>query len=174
MGDFNAHHEAWDSTLADSRGEALSDSIDLSPLIILNEPTIPTHLPSNGNPSSPDASLASAHVDLASTWVTHVQLNSDHLPVIISLPADQDMPPRATKSYTNFRKADWAVFIRECEAEFRSLPMPSSVGAGEKVFRDVLLKAAKHAIPAGYCRNYTPGMSKEAFVLLKERLSTSG
>jgi hypothetical protein len=36
VGDFNAHHDAWDSTLADSRGGAISDSIKISPLIQFN------------------------------------------------------------------------------------------------------------------------------------------
>jgi exonuclease III len=46
MGDLNAHHEAWDFTLADSwGGRTISDGFELSPLVILNNPDVPTRLP---------------------------------------------------------------------------------------------------------------------------------
>jgi hypothetical protein len=135
----------------------------------LNDPDTPTSLPKSGAPTSPDVTLASAHVALASTWVTNVKLNSDHLPITITLPSDEVSPPRTAKLYTNFRKADWPAFIRECEAVFRGLEMPTSCGAGEKTYRRVLLTAAKHAIPAGYRRDCTPGISREAADLIVER-----
>jgi hypothetical protein len=168
-GDLNAHHEAWDSFLADPRGESLLDAIKISPLIILNEAGSPTRLPKSGLPSSPDLSLASAHVALAATWETHVHLNSDHLPITITLPCDDAPPPRAAKTYTNFRKAYWPAFIRESEGVFRGLQMPTSVGAGEKIFRKVLLTAAKHAILAGFRKDCKPGLSSEANILINER-----
>lgn len=102
-GDFNAHHEAWDSSLADPRGDLLSDAIEISRLIILNDPGTPTCLPKSGSLSSPYLFLASAHVALAATWATHVNLNSDHLPITISLSCEDAPPPRAAKSYTNFQ-----------------------------------------------------------------------
>jgi hypothetical protein len=147
----------------------LSDAIEISPLIILNDSGSPTRLPKSGSPSSPNLSLASAHVALAATWETHVQLNSDHLPITITLPCDDAPPPKAAKTYTNFRKADWPAFIRESEGVFRGLQMPASVGAGEKIFCKVLLTAAKHAIPAGFCKDCKPGLSHEANILINER-----
>jgi hypothetical protein len=100
-GDFNAHHEGWHSSLSDSRGELIADQIEDSPLIALNLDT-PTRLPSSGSPTSSDITLASAHIALAATWLTHVRLNSDHLPITISLPSDGAPPLRAAKSYVNF------------------------------------------------------------------------
>jgi hypothetical protein len=152
-GDLNAHHAAWDSSLSDPRGVAISNAVDISPLVTLNVPSSPTRFPKSGAPLSPDVTMASAHVALALTWTTHIQLNSDHLPITISLPSDDALPPRAAKTYTNFRKADWPMFIRESEAVFRSLERPTSCGAGEKIFHETLLSASKHAIPAGYEEN---------------------
>jgi hypothetical protein len=146
----------------------VADQIELSPLIILNSDT-PTRLPESGAASSPDVTLASAHIVLASTWVTHVNLNSDHLPITILLPSDEVLPRRSAKCYTNFRKANWSMFIRESEAAFRQLERPTSCGAGVKAFYQVILKAAKHSIPAGYRCDFTPGISREAAELIKER-----
>jgi hypothetical protein len=113
--------------------------------------------------------LASAHLALAFTWASHVRLNSDHLPVTISLPFDGTPPPQAAKTYTDFRKADWAAFVRESEGAFSSLQKPTSCGASEKVFRGVLLAAAKHSIPAGYNKEWVPGLSCEVTSLISER-----
>jgi hypothetical protein len=169
MGNFNAHHEAWDSTLSDSRGETISDAIVLSPLVILNNPDVPTRLPRNVAPSSPDLAVASAHIALASTWSMHIRLNSNHLPMTIALPCELAQSPRTAKTYTNFKKADWPAFIRESEAAFRNQPKPTSVSSGEKVFRKILLTASKHAVPSSYRRECVPGISREASVLISER-----
>jgi hypothetical protein len=168
-GDLNAHHEAWDSSLTDPRGDSILASVEISPLISLNDPDTPTRLPKSSTAASPDVTLASAHVALVSTWATHVQLNSDHLPITVSLPCDEVPPPRTTKSFTNFCKADWPAFIRESEGIFRGLETPLSCGAGEKLFRNVLQTAAKHSIPAGYRRECTPGISREAAAFIMER-----
>jgi hypothetical protein len=167
-GDFNAYHEGWHSSVVDSRGKLVADQIKDSPLIALNLDA-PTRLPSSGSPTSPDITLASAHIALAATWLTHVRLNSDHLLITISMPSDGAPPFRAAKSSVNFRKADWAAYVRESEAEFRSQPLPFSCGAGKRVFCNIQLRAAKHAIPAGYHPDFVPGMTQEAVKLIHER-----
>jgi hypothetical protein len=130
---------------------------------------MPTRLPNHGSPSSPDVSVASAHLALACTWSTHLKLNSDHLLITITFPSDDIPSPRKAKSYTNFNKADWPAFIHETEAKFRSLPPPSSVGAGEKIFRVILQTASSHCIPAGFRRSCIPGTSCEAASLINHR-----
>jgi hypothetical protein len=100
---------------------------------------------------------------LAATWTTHIQLNSDHLPITITLPSDDALPPRVAKTFTNFRKANWPAFIRESEGVFRGLQKPTSVGAGEKFFCDVPLTAAKHAILAGFRKDCKPGRAELMF-----------
>jgi hypothetical protein len=112
-------------------------------------------------PSSPDVTLASAHLALEMTWFKHVTLDLDHLLITISLPSDQ--PPKASgaRIYTNFQKADWAHYVREVEARIRSKPLPTSAASGEKVFREVLLSAAKHSISAGFVQDCEMGLSRE-------------
>ena len=57
-GDINAHDPLWHSSIQDARGTLLSQVIGDSDLGVLNTDT-PTRLPSNGQPTSPDISLAS-------------------------------------------------------------------------------------------------------------------
>jgi hypothetical protein len=41
--------------------------------------------------------------------------------------------------------------------------------AGEKRFRELLLSASKHHIPAGFQKDFKPGLYREAVDLIKER-----
>jgi hypothetical protein len=63
LGDLNVHHSSWDTSLSDMHGGAFMTSIDLSPVLILNEGDV-TRVPSAQNQpsSSSDVSLASAHL----------------------------------------------------------------------------------------------------------------
>jgi hypothetical protein len=167
-GDLNAHHEGWDVILVDPRGEKIADQIEHCPLLILNDANLPTRLPNNGSSSSPDLTLASAHVALASTWATNVKLNSDHLPITVTLPSDEAPPQRAARSYINFRKANWPLFIRESEAAFRDPQRPTSCSAGVRIFNKIISKAAKHAVLVGLHRNHAPGISWEVAELIRE------
>jgi hypothetical protein len=128
----------WDSSLTDSRGEALADDFDNSPLIVLNQ-DVPTRLPSSESPKTPDVTVACAHLTLASVWTTHIRLNSDHLPITIYFSSDETPAQQTSKFYTDFQKADWPAYVRETEAAFRSLLLPTSCGAGEKAFCNVII-----------------------------------
>ena len=166
LGDLNAHHESW-STLSDIRGATFIDQIENSSFVFLNTESS-TRCPTNGNLSSPDLSLASAHLALAVIWQTEVQLNSDHLPISISFL--DDLPNiRTTKTYTNFHKANWAQYVRESENLFEGLPLPRSCAKGEKIFRDIVLTASKHSIPSGFQKSFSPGLPREAKNLMEQR-----
>jgi len=145
VGDFNAHHSLWYSNLdQNTRGNKLSAEIEMSLYGILNSKS-PTRLPINGNPSSPDISLASPNLLPDTTWRVATRLNSDHLPIIISL---ENKTPLQSPKYTflNFNKADWSKFTVETEALFNlSLKTTSSLKAPnkEKVFRAIITKISK-------------------------------
>jgi hypothetical protein len=141
------------------RGQKISDSDEISPLIILNE-DVPTRLPSNGSPSSPDITMASAHVALASTRATYVSMNSDHLPITISLPSKQASPHHSQKTFTNFNKADWPMFVQLTETVFRSALQLQSCSTGVKIFNNILRSASKKAILAGFRHDFLPGISR--------------
>jgi hypothetical protein len=91
-----------------------------------------------------------------------------HLPIGISF--DDDVPlPRTACTYVNLKKAKWGLYTSEVESLFASEPLPISTSTGEKVFRWILLTASKHNIPAGYRKNFQPGMPREAVDLANER-----
>ena len=167
LGDLNAHSEAWFSSLSDVRGDSLVGQFEDSNFYILNTNSH-TRRPTNGNTSSPDVSLISSHLALSVEWETHVALNSDHLPISITF--IDDLPPlRTSKTFINFKRAKWGHFTSETERVFADLPRPASCSAGEKVFRRVLLKASRRHIPAGFRKDFMPGMSRESIELTKER-----
>ena len=173
MGDFNAHNAAWYSSTRDAaaagRGSAIVEAINDSNLTLLNL-DFPTRLPKSGNPSSPDLTLCSPHLALDADWTPLTTLNSDHLPIIITIDHDLSSlpdPPRHT--FTNFRRARWNDFLEETEADFARLPLPDACDSGERVFRGVLLKASLHHIPQGNVPHPIPRLSDEARTLIRQR-----
>ena len=175
MGDFNAHNAAWYSSTRDEaaagRGSAIVEALNDSNLTLLNLDH-PTRLPKSGNPSSPDLTLCSPHLALDADWNPLTTLNSDHLPIIITIDHDISSipdPPRHT--FTNFRRARWNDFLEETEADFARLPLPDACDSGEGVFRRVLLKASLHHIPQGNVPHAIPKLSDEARTLARQRES---
>ena len=83
-------------------------------------------------------------------------LNSDHLPIVISLFGDDPAVPRTRSTYTNFRRADWPGFRNELENLVENLPQPRSCMQGEKLLREAVNTASKHNIPSGYRPVFTP------------------
>ena len=167
MGDFNAHHDSWYSTLRNPRGDSISDLIDNSLFTTLNTDT-PTRLPSNGSPSSPDLSLTPAHLFPSFSWSTSTTLNSDHLPILLSI-LDSSPPTCPARLFINFKLARWREFKEESECHFDRVPAPTSCDQGEKVFRQILLTAAKHNFPAGFWKTFTNGLPREAVPLARRR-----
>ena len=104
---------------------------------------------------------------LSVTWSTSVHLSSDHLPITITF--DDETPhPRTTRTFINFKRADWPKYNEEADRLVAALPPPSSCSSGEKAFREAILTAAKHHIPAGYRKDFVPGRCPEV-VALQER-----
>ena len=169
LGDFNAHHQLWYSTGRESqRSKDLVDAINNSTICPINEDT-PTRLPSNGAPSSPDISLLDSRLVPTSTWATLTSMNSDHLPILISLELAVRLPTRTKKTYMNLKKANWEGYTQESENLIRNLPPPSSCAKDEAGFRNALLTAAKHHIPSGYVKDFVPSLPKTAIDLIKTR-----
>jgi hypothetical protein len=128
----------------------------------------PTRLPSNGNSSSPDISLISAHLALSVSWDADISLNSDHLPICSSVIDDQP-PPRTSKCYVSFKQAKWGLWTSETERRFASSPLPTSCSKGVKLFQSILCKASGHHIPAGFRKDFRPGLPRAAIDLTEER-----
>ena len=119
-------------TRAAARGYLIDDLVTDNGLIFLNSDS-PTRLPSHGNPSSPDLTIATPHIGIDSEWSTLITLNSDHLPVFIRLGGafSTDFPEHPHRTFTNLRRADWTSFTRVTEEGFSGLAPPSSCSAGE-------------------------------------------
>ena len=174
LGDFNAHHPSWYSSTSDSsaasRGDSIQDSLTDSDLVLLNTDQA-TRLPTSGNPSSPDLSIASPHIAIDSEWRPIITGNSDHLPIIIQLgrvfSMDCPEPPRHT--FTNFRKANWEAFTAWTEERFAALEPPTSCSTGEGTFRRILLDATKQFVPKGNIPNMIPNLSDSTKRLIRER-----
>jgi hypothetical protein len=169
LGDFNAHHSDWYSSLSDARGDLLADSVDGSSLFVLNGDS-PTRLPKAANqcPSSPVVTLVPAHVAVSLNWTTHTTLNSDHLPITVSF-SDIISPLRSRRTFTNLLKADWAGYIREIKISLSNIPPPVSCAKGKKVFRNILLQASRHNIPSGFRKDFISGLPADAKHLIKQR-----
>jgi hypothetical protein len=129
----------------------------------------PTRLPYNNNPgSSPDVSIASAHLLSSLNWSVLTTLNSDHLPIIVSFLTD-DPPPRLRRSFTNFKLADWPGFLWESEELISGLDPLTSCARDAQKFSNVLLSASKHNIPSGFRKDFIPGLPNAAKDLIRER-----
>ena len=168
MGDFNAHDSLWHSTIKDSRGEKLSEDISNSNFGTLNCDK-PTRLPTSGQPTSPDISLASHSLLPVIDWDVITSLNSDHLPIVLTMQADFQEQYSNRKTFVNFNKADWGTFTSLTEEEFSKLDEPLNVYEGEKRFRKIINKVSNLCIPQGRIKTVYPEVPREAATLIKER-----
>ena len=165
VGDINGHNELWSSGANDVRGDALADEIDSKNAVVLNNPDFFTRPTSS---SSPDLAVVPPNLALSLSWNIVTSLNSDHLPFCVNF--DGDTPPtRSARSFTNFRKADWAAFEQCSEDQFSRTPLPTSCSAGEKVWRHILQKASARSIPSGFRSDFCPGIDPDSARLMKER-----
>ena len=80
-----------------------------------------------------------------------------------------NFPEPAHRTFINFRKADWVAFSREVEDAFSMEELPSSCGAGEKVFRRILTTASRRHVPRGHIPNCIPNLSHHAKSLIHQR-----
>ena len=160
LGDLNAHDALWHSPISDSRGSIISDEIGNSNFATINEDS-PTRLPSNGQPTSPDVTLASLSLLPYLSWTTQTELSSDHLPITISLETEIKSIPSENKTFINFRKADWDKFTTLTEDKFSKARPPTDVYSGEKFFRNIINKAANSTIPKGRIPEVFPNTPTE-------------
>ena len=168
LGDFTAHHRLWYSTTTDARGNKVAEEIDNFNYGCLKL-YAPTRVPTNVTSSSPDISLASLSTLTASNWQTVTTLNSDHLPIIISLQTTVVCNPAQHLTYVNLKKARWVAYRQKVEVEVAKLPPPANVQRGEKLFRQVLPRATIHHIPMGRYKLNSPPLPAEITRLMEER-----
>ena len=107
LGNFNCHHPLWDSKgTSDSRREEVFNWAISSDLFPLNDPGIPTLL----HRSSPDIFFAPSSLALYCSWGVLLDLGSDHLPILLSVPLSPVFHPNERPPSFNFHKACWEDF----------------------------------------------------------------
>ena len=168
LGDFNAHDPLWHSSIQDTRGADIAEEIGNSAYGVINE-NQPTRLPSNGQATSPDISLASTSIMTSTEWKTETSLGSDHLPIIIKIGTTIKPSFSDHRNFINFNKANWEKFNNITEEKFQSLPDPTDVHKAEKEFRKIINKAAKRTIPGGRIKEIIPEIPTSTADKIKER-----
>ena len=174
VGDLNAHDTLWNSSIQDPRGAVFAEEIGNSDFGVLNTEKA-TRVPTNGQPTSPDVSLASFSLLPVCDWDTETTFGSDHLPVIISVSARIEKSLSEKKTFTNFNKAKWNDYTKLTEEEFSKCPEPTDVYAAEIRFRKIINKVSKICIPSGRIKEVYPGIPTEAArkMELRDTLRTS-
>ena len=105
-GDINAHSTLWHSYTDHHRGELISETLSNSNHITLNTDT-PTRVPKNAHqqPTSPDITTISFSLYNRTTGKTIHALNSDHLPILLTIQTDNKHTIQQNRrSYTNYRE----------------------------------------------------------------------
>ena len=168
LGDMNAHDHLWNSNIQDNRGSIFADEISQSYQGVLNEEQ-PTRLPTYGQPTSPDISLASLSLLPNIKWEVKKSLGSDHLPIVITISTSLKQSKSIKRTYVNFKKADWEKFTSMTEEKFSTLPAPTNIFNAEKTFRRIIKKASKVSIPAGRIKDTIPEIPTSAMEKIKKR-----
>ena len=112
----------------------------------LNDPDTPTLLHrSSGSRSSPDISFASSTLAFSCSWEVLQDLDSDHLPILLSIPLSPVYHPNKRPPSFNFQKACWDGFDSYCPSaeKYSSLSLSSAAA----LFTSLALNAAKSSIP---------------------------
>ena len=111
-------------------------------------------MPNNAHqqPTSTDITTISSSLYNRTTWKTIHALNSDHLPILLTIQTDNKhtiqtdnkhtiQPNR--RSYTNYRKADWDKFTQDTEDAFTAIQPPTDIHDANKTFTNILYQAGK-------------------------------
>ena len=113
LGDFNCHHPLWDSRgTPNPCREKVFNWVISSDLLPLNDPDKPTLLHrSSGIRSSFDISFALSSLAISCSWEVFQDLDSDHLPILLSVPHSPVFRPSKHPPSFNFQKARWDDFV---------------------------------------------------------------
>ena len=88
------------------------------------------------------------------TWKTIHALNSDHLPILLTIQTDNKHTIQQNRrSYTNYRKTDWDKFTQDIEDAFTALQPPTDIHDANKTFTNILYQTGKKHITVGRIHN---------------------
>ena len=151
FGDFNAHSPLWDDGVdqPDDRGRMVTDWVESTGLVVLNEGNPTRHCPITGSWTGLDLAIATENLAHDCTWQVHDDnWGSDHMPCFTFL----GMPPKCDEIQNpperwNFSKADWSKFKTECNKIDSSKIECDDVNTFCLNLTEALIRAAKASIP---------------------------
>ena len=129
----------------------------------------PTRVPPNAEPSSPDASLASASLITSCSWQTLSTFSSHQLPILIKLQMKTTPKLGLRQTYVNLKKAKCDIYRHEVEAAMSKRSLPPDCQRDEKILRTILLKAVSHHIPIGRSRLHEEPVPAEILDVMTRR-----
>ena len=153
LGDFNAHHPAWDPESEESdQGSAVYEWSTASGMRILNDGS-PTHMPRrvDARQTAPDVSLCHRSLAGRAEWLVLEDAGSDHLPILITIRGKRPGKGWAGGPRRSWAKADWTGFRAQTEealADWGHRP-PASVSQANQCLTDVIKAADCKFVPCG-------------------------
>jgi hypothetical protein len=148
-GDFNCRHLLWDPTAHPNQGVSFCDQVIESGLTCLNDGSF-TRLGQTGQTDTAiDLTFVTPGIALDSVWATgDDELQSDHLPICVSLNNIPISYEQMTTPQYNCSKADWVKFQTEIDLEVAKLETDDTdIESRYTSIRQCILTAAEKAIP---------------------------
>lgn len=117
LGDFNAHSQLWGSLSTNKRGEIIENCITSNNLMCINNRSEFTYYhPSSGTGTKIDLTLCNLNIATKLTWRTLEQIQSDHIPILIST-KNHSIPPTNSDDNINYSNMNWSNFKSTLESQ---------------------------------------------------------
>lgn len=161
-GDFNCRHMEWGYSSNNPDGENLAEWAYLNNLTLLYNPRDPDSFLSGRWHTGTNPDLAFAGITPGEPSpdrrVLEIFPRSQHRPSLIHPASIAEPPPSNPVRRWNFKKANWKQYTTLTNKLVDGLPSPSDPDSNTTyaAFSEMLIYAAKRAIPRGCRKNYTP------------------
>lgn len=151
MGDFNAHHRTWGSSLSNSYGRDLLEIFDRHNLCVLNDGSQTRRTKPTENNSAVDLTVVSPSLASSVTWQTQPSTHgSDHFPIIIKFSNFRisEIPRAPPRMKYKIIADKWCDFRSHIENNINNLPhISQGILVCADSFTKSLLDAADSTFP---------------------------
>lgn len=177
MGDFNAHHRTWGSSISNSYGRDLLEIIDNQNLCILNDGSETRRTKPTENNSAVDLTIVSPSLASSVIWQTQPSTHgSDHFPILIKFTQFKlnEIPRALPRMRYRIINNKWCDFKKYIENKVNSLPHSSEeISVRADGFTKSLIEAADLTFPlknsASGKLSSPPWWDKECSVAVAQR-----
>ena len=171
IGDLNSRHEIWNCTTSNKNGRTLKNYLNNKSRYVLLYPDGHTHYPSNTNHNPSTIELAIVKNIKYATIETINDLDSDHLPIILTL-NNSKTPLNPDKKFLNYSKANWNLFRNYINTSLKittKLKTEKDIDLAINNITIITQNAIKTAIPLDKFKLKTNFSNDEIKNLIKER-----